>query len=196
MMRYLIALLLLCVPAFAADTGWVIASAGSNQSNSSTDWINTDRVTADDASYATCAPSGLADTDWLRATFTLTIPVGATIDGIEVRYQVHRSATGPDESDVYLVVGGSQVGVSRGTGVSYTGTPTDYTRGGATDKWGLTPTRDQCVGANFGFQFFSTDSDSGSDTVSCDAMWIKVYYTEAAPPASNDPGFLFNFLEE
>jgi hypothetical protein len=180
MIRYLIALLL-CLPALADDTGWVIANAGSNVDFAGqTAWTSPGNITADDGTSATCTTS--TGSDSLRATFDLSalIPVGATINGVEVRYQVSRSASGPEEGDVRLVVGGTAVGADRTQNVLYTATPTDYDRGGAADLWSTTITRDQAVASDFGFQFQFQDSDASSETTSCDAAWIKVYYTPAA----------------
>jgi len=164
-------------------TGWVIASAGSNVSNNSTDWVNPGNITADDGTSATCAPAGFDDTDWLRATFDLStlIPSGATIDGVKVRYQASRSAAGPEEGDLYLVIGGvSELGANRSTFTAITATPTNYDRGGVADLWSLSISRAQAVATDFGFQVFFTDRDSGSDTVSVDAMWINVHFTIAS----------------
>jgi len=195
MMRFLLALLL-CLPVAAADTGWVIANAGSNVDwVGSVEWTSPGNVTADDGTNATNAPAARDDSDYLRATFNLSalIPVGATINGVEVRYQALRNNSGPEEFEVYLVVGGAAVGFSRGTGVAYTGTATNYDRGGAADMWGTSITRDQAVATDFGFQFNTQDGDTNSETTSCDAMWIKVTYTEAgAAPAG---GFPLTFLE-
>jgi len=160
-------------------TGWVIANAGSSVSDGWTAWTNPTRVTADDASYATCAPPELDSTDWLRATFDLSalIPSGATINGVKARFQASRGSSGPREVQVYLVVGGTQVGSNKSAGAILTGTPTNYDRGGAADLWGTSITQAQAVATDFGFQIEFGDDDSGSDTVSVDAMWINVHFT-------------------
>lgn len=165
-----------------ADTGWVLANAGANVDNGgAVAWSNPGNVTADDGTNATVAPDVGDPTDYLRATFNLSalIPVGATINGVEARYQALRSASGPTEQHVYLVVGGTAVGADKSEAAAYTGVATDYTRGGAADLWSTTITRDQAVATDFGFQFSVIDNDSGTETTSCDVMWIKVYFTES-----------------
>lgn len=164
-------------------TGWVLASAGSTHDYTShTPWTNPSRVTADDASYATVTPAAGDYSDLLRATFDLSalIPSGATPSGIKVRYQAFRSASGPAESTVRLIVGGTEVGADKSTGVSYGATATDYTRGGDADLWSTSVTRAQAVATDFGFEFASVDLDSSAETVSCDAMWINVHFTTAS----------------
>lgn len=164
------------------NTGWVIANAGANVDyGGSVDWTSPGSVTADDGTDATSAPGSHDDSDYLRATFDLSalIPSGATINGVEARYQVSQSASGPEENQVFLVVGGAAVGTDQGVNGVYTGTPTNYDNGGASNLWGTTITRAQAVAADFGFQFGTQDSDTGSETTYCDAMWIKVYYTPA-----------------
>lgn len=192
MMKYLIALLI-CLPTFAADTGWVIANAGSTVADGWTPWTNPTRVTADDASYATCAPPGLDHTDFIRATFDLSalIPAGATIDGVEARYKAYRGSTGPREQKAFIVVGGASAGTDQGVNGALTGTPATYDNGGPTSLWGTTITEAQAVSTDFGFQIEFGDSDSGSDTVFVDAMWIKVYYTEAGGGGGGTGGSFF-----
>lgn len=178
-MRYLFALLL-CLPSFATDTGWVFATNGySNDYLSGTAWTNPGNVTAQDSTYATCAPTALGFADYIRGAFSLTIPAGATINGIEVRFRAKRSASGPEEVSVRLVIGGTYAGTDGSNYSVLTGTDSDYTRGSSTDLWGLTPTRDQCVATNFGFVVAFEDTDSSVETISVDALSIKVYYTEA-----------------
>lgn len=176
--------LLLCLPVSALDTGWVLATGGySNDYLSGTAWTNPGNVTAKDSVFATCAPTALSYSDYVRGAFSLTIPTGATIDGIEVRFNAKRSASGPEEVSVRLVIGGTYAGTDGSLSSVLSGTATDYARGGATDKWGLTPTRDQCVATNFGFVVAFEDTDPGAETISVDSMEIKVYYTEAGGPA-------------
>ena len=182
-MRFLFALLL-CLPVSAADTGWVFATNGySNDYLSGTAWTNPGNVTAKDSVFATCAPTALAYADYIRGAFSLTIPTGATINGIEVRFNAKRSASGPAEVALYLVIGGTIAGTNGSLTASITGIASDYTRGSPTDLWGLTPTRDQCVATNFGFVVAFEDTDTSVETISVDSMEIKVYYTEAGGPA-------------
>lgn len=193
MMRFLLALLL-CLPVAAADTGWVFASAGSSVDyNSGTAWTNPGNIVSQNSTYATCAPAVGDFTDYIRGTFALTIPAGATINGIEVRFNAKRSGVGPDEDSVKIVIGGTAVGTDGSLGSSISGTSTDYVRGGATSLWGLTPTRDQCVATDFGFQVAFVDNDSAVETTSVDSLAVRVYYTEAGATATS--GFPLMFLE-
>lgn len=192
MMRFLLALLL-CFPVAAADTGWIIAGAGASVSDGFTAWTNPGNVTAADATNATCTPSVGDSTDFIKASsFATTIPVGATINGVEVKFKVSASASGHTEDVVKLVVGGSIVGASRATGDSITTTPRELTRGGASDLWSTSISRDQAVASNFGFVYQAVDNDSSTEQERMDAMWIKIYYTEATPATG---GFPVTFLE-
>lgn len=182
MKKFLLLFLLIVAPlSVADDTGWVYATGSSSHDyNSGQTWVSAGNIYADDAVYATCAPPVLDYTDYLRGTFALTIPSGATINGIEVRYKAKRSAAGPEEISLHLVVGGVAAGTDGYVPQALPSTAAQYTRGGATSLWGLTPTRDQCVATDFGFQVAFEDTDSNVETSQVDSLSIKVYYTPAA----------------
>lgn len=194
MIRYLIALFL-CLPVSALDTGWQLPTGWASVSDGWGAWTSVSSIAADDGANAVNTPASRDGTDFLKATFTLTIPSGATINGVEVKYEISTSATLHNEYTVKLVVGGSIVGANRSIGTAIATTPTVLTRGGAADLWSTTITQAQATATDFGFIVQTMDNDSGDEQARVDYMSIKIYYTEAGGSPAPDPGFLTNFLE-
>lgn len=193
MIRYLFALLL-CLPSFAADTGWVLAGAGATVSDGHVAWSSPGNITAEDGTNATCNVDTGGQSDILKGTtFPTTIPAGATINGVEVKLKLSVSAIKHRDFLVKLVVGGTIVGANRATAANLPTSPATWTYGSSTDMWSTTITRDQAIATNFGWVFQTDDNDSGAEQSRVDSMYVKIYYTEAgAAPAG---GFPLMFLE-
>ena len=124
---------------------------------------------------------------YLKATdFKFAIPDGATIDGIIVEYNEKASTNSASkyvaDTALKLVVDNTVVGDNKATtstkwGLSYSW----VSYGGATDKWGLTPTVAEINASNFGVVLEVKLATTFSGPIAyVDAVRITVYYTEAA----------------
>ncbi len=170
-----------------ADTGFVLVGTGANDAAFGSEaWINPTRVTADDNSDATNSMSpGGGSTNYLKGTnLGLAIPAGSTIDGIEVRFEWW-SSTGGENCTLTrcrMVKADGTIGTTdRSDGGVVPGSRTLKTLGGSTDLWGETWAEADVEDIDFGFvmainKTFSTVIED----LEVDAMWVKVYYTEAA----------------
>lgn len=164
-----------------ADTGFVIAGAGAvDDSYGSLGWNNPNNITADDGNDANSGAMGAFTTHYLvSSSHGLSVPSGATIDGIEVRIQAHDAVNASGTFDrVRIVKGGSIGSIERASGEDPSGTPADFDFGGASDLWGETWT-DSDVNAS-GFGVAVTFITGVFADFHVDAVWIKVYYTEGA----------------
>lgn len=120
------------------------------------------------------------------SNFDLSIPSGATIDGIEVFVDAYYSNGLRPVHDyrVQLYIDGSAQGNNKATLVDFTTTEATRTYGGATDKWGLTTplTATNLNSSSFGVEFVGEGNFSGSTQTGylyVDWLRIKVYYTTA-----------------
>lgn len=165
-----------------ADTGFVIAGAGATGGGAGVAWSNPGNITADDGSNASYVGNG-TPSEWLEATqFGFAIPDGATIDGFEIRVQLSASTEYFVFADtVQLMKAGSLAGSAFGGGLNWTTSPTDTDFGGATELGGTTWTPAEVNASGFGVSFRNPDTFlSPGVTHNVDAIWIKVYYTEAS----------------
>jgi hypothetical protein len=160
------------------DTGFVIAGAGATVDTTARNaWSNPGNITADDGTNATYSPgasSGEGD-DLKASDFGLAIPGGATIDGIEVRAQLSGTGTSPTWSYANVGKDDSTLATSNNPGDTLTSTPTNFDDGGAADLWGLSWTPAEINASTFQVRIRCTQS--AFSTASCDAIWVKVYYT-------------------
>ena len=181
-----------------ADTGWVIAGTGTNNAAvGNKDWHNPGNITADDGSVANGddVDSGQT-THWLEADdFGFSIPAGAAIDGVRVRVQ--KDAKWDDNTTdhtVQLLVAGTASGDNKADTVTlWTTTPTNYNYGDSSNLWGLSLDPDDVNHADFGVGFRSQSSAKNAEQY-VDAIWIKVWYTEAA--ASSTGGGVMWFMRD
>lgn len=170
-----------------ASTGFILCGSAADRGGGDASWSSLGNIyDGDDATYASCAVShGDASNIVEGNTFSASVPSGSVIDGIEVRFRVSASASGHKVYLVQLVVGGTATGTDKANLASWSGSGTNLTYGGATDKWGLTPSQAQVIANNFGFVVKSIDDDSGGETVRLHAMWVNIHYT-AAPDSEAD----------
>ena len=170
-----------------SDTGFVLAGTGASDSTVGTEpWANPGNITADDATYADGdAADKLETMEYILGTnFGLDLPADATIDGIEFRGQFHDTGTIAAGSLEIARVKHPSSGFATDQetdAVVLTGTPTDYDYGGATELHGASWTVANVEDSTFGVAF-SLDADGilEAANIKCDALWVKVYYTESA----------------
>ncbi len=174
-----------------ADTGWVVCTAAEDVASGADEpWTSLANLTAEDNVYATVS---LVPTQTPRRiqghTFGLAalIPVGATIDGIEVRFSAKTSVGSHTISDVLLIDPdtGNPVGDDKGSG-SINAVEAFYTFGGAADKWNwLDVDRTQLIANGFkvGVKF---DVATDFVTLSADSIQVRVYYTSGGGATTID----------
>lgn len=166
------------------DTGWVSPGTVVNADrNGATAWNTPENAISQDDQFAyTFSVSSGVYTDWLRATnFGFSIPVGATIDGIEVRFDKFASAINSiQDSSLRLRKSTGQVGDDKADTETYwDGSDTDtYTvYGGASDNWNAGLIYSDINDSNFGVDL-SAYHAAGLRNARVDHVQIKVYYTE------------------
>lgn len=172
-----------------ADTGFVVAGQGRavNRTGGTTAWTNPGNIVSDNGSNATVSMTWFgttAQSHWLVAdTFDLSaVPSGATIDGIEVRAQLSvNTASGTTYDAVVIGKDDSTLGTAKAPGTALTTTPTNYDQGGASDLWGLSWTAAEVKASTFQARIaVETTAAFSARTFSCDAIWVRVHYTQPA----------------
>jgi len=103
---------------------------------------------------------------------TSDVPSGATIDGIEVRYETASAFSG--DLDVQLHEGAVALGTAK---TDSPATATVHTLGGAADVWGTTLTDTQVRASDFGI--VADASAASSTTIEIDYFEVRVHYTPA-----------------
>ena len=180
-----------------AVTGWKSpASAGRSGTGwggTGTDWTAA-TIAAADGTFTGCLTGNTdgapADPAWAYGFgFSADIPAGATIDGIEIRdlAGTNNSTRFARLDQAYLIFDGATgtaSGTSQATKTPRAGSPPSVTEihGGATNLWGLTPTREQVVDPNFGCRLiYVRDTTTGTANFSwaeVDHVEMRVHYTE------------------
>jgi len=166
-----------------ADTGWVFAGSGADNATgpfSGTSWTNPGNVTADDNTVAVMNFPNTS-TGLFAGTFGLSVPGGATIDGVEVRTRRLAQGMGSGASvNVRLAVASTATSDSSNDNTTgWAGSEEAVIDGSPTDLWGESLTDSICNAAGFGYIInVATGGPFGSADV--DSMEIKVHYTAAA----------------
>jgi RHS repeat-associated protein len=165
-------------PGPGADTGFKAPSATGSAFN---EWTSpSDAYTSNDV-RATVTGSdirtgGLNEQDY--SNFSLGVPSGATISGIEVKVEAQRLQANQDLA----------VRLSWNGGAAYTATTTKnintasdsiYIFGGATSTWGRSWSSSDFSNANF--RLYGTDATLTNRSVSIDQIMVKVYYAVSSP---------------
>jgi hypothetical protein len=168
------AILLLVVPtapALAADSGWKAPSL--SIPSDGTGFTNPDNAFSSDDVYATVDVDGQQQQ---YTNFGLSIPDGATINGIRVRVEAHHSTGhGLRRFVVDLSWNGGTNWTSTTLKTGQFGTSdTTRTVGSTTQTWGRTWSADDFTDANFRVRL---TTDLGSGTLSVDYVVVRVYYT-------------------
>jgi len=131
-------------------------------------------------------------TDYIHANkFTLDVPVGVIITGIQV--DIERSDPDQNTADYSIRILKYDIitGDEKSTGDAYTATDTEKTFGGASDLWGEVWTDDMINDNGFGIAIAAQriDGSSGLTNGRIDNITITVYYNNA----STLPVSLVNF---
>jgi len=150
-------------------------------------WADPDNAKTSNNTYTTNATLKNDLSDYLRATnFTMGVPAGATIDGIEVEVE-RKTDVGqfPVDDEVFLrKTTTGQVGSNYASATKWPTSDATETYGGAADKWGTTWSAADVNHADFGLDFaFLAEGDDALGSV--DHVQIKVYYTAAGPSGTN-----------
>jgi hypothetical protein len=160
-------------------------------------WVNPDYAKADDTNLTATASATKVTTDGLRLTnFGFTsddVPSGATIDGIEV--VISRKADvvpGRIDTALYLMLSGSQQGSNYASATNWPTTEATATYGGATDKWGFTPTQANIVDETFGIELAVVYTSNTSKPF-VNYIKIRVYYTESGGSTVFLPNIMKHF---
>jgi len=167
-----------------ADTGWVLCTAAQDlaDGNGSVSWSSVTNIVSSNDVYAAWTSGSSKNTDTLKAhTFGLSLPSGATIDGVETRVEAKESGT-VVIANVRIGKSDAALGTAKTPGDALTSTDANYDHGGASDLWGLTFTEAEVEAATFQIRYVF--GLTGASTVQVDAVWVKVYYTEAAGSAA------------
>ena len=185
-----ILVLLFAASAWADSTGARNVGTGASATGVGTvAWTSPGSITADDTSYATCALSNSAQSNYLSGTnYGFSIPAGATINGIQVTIGRDSSSfTSPYIHDtvVSLIKGGVVTGANEAaTSTNWPTTITAASYGSTSDLWGTTWTAADINAANFGVALSASSTGTTSRTASVDYMQITVTYTplDVTPP--------------
>lgn len=147
-------------------------------------WSNPGDAVSNDDVYASATVDGTI-TNYLQCTsYGLSIPTGATIEGITVNVERKSSRTqngGSQDAAMRIIKGGVVGTVDRSSGTVYTTADATEPHGGATDLWGETWTAADINAANFGAAFAATKPDPGglAHTITVDVVEITISYTPA-----------------
>lgn len=158
------------------------ATVVSDNSNAGVDaWEEPQDAAADGGGVASVgSTTGL--TEYLKATdFGFAVPLGATIDGVEVAVEKMEAFSGVTfDVEVRLVKGGTVAGDNKADlGDPWQAGMEVKTYGGAADLWGLALTPADVNASNFGVVISCEDPFTGANP-QVDYMSITVHYTEAA----------------
>lgn len=150
-------------------------------------WTNVGNVGAEDSNWAEITANTYDTNDWsyvIRATnFGLSIPAGATIDGILVEIFGYQAVGNNAPLYVQLTKDGTtgvgdNLGVGAATWATSPGEKRDF--GGAAAKWGTTWS-DTDFNSSFGVLFANQATGNNAD-IYINYIRVTVYYTEAAGP--------------
>ena len=145
-------------------------------------WVNSSNAATSNDVYATytCTSTELQSSHYLKATnFSVGLPSDAIIQGFAVRIERHSTLDNYfGEGSIKMVVAGSVVGTNGSTGTTIPLTDAVLEIGGSSSLWGRVWTRDEVNASTFGMAYAAMIlAGVVGESVSVDALWIKVYYT-------------------
>lgn len=141
---------------------------------------NTVNIVASDDATSTHNNNGTA----IGTNFTFALPIGATIDGIEVNVESNAVA-GTWTQRVQLYDGVVLGTLQETTGILDTAPDVVRAYGGAGDVWGATLTEAIVNSSTFGVQVTAIRTAGGGGTrFAVDHVEMRVTYTEGVGPAS------------
>jgi hypothetical protein len=175
-------------------TAYKYPGTAASVAGADTDLTNPDYAKADDTNYTEAVVNAKeTKTDVLLVTnfgFAADdIPAGSTIDGIEVIISRWSVADTGDYS-VYCYLTASPTGSNLAAALFWVCAQEDVTYGGATNKWGWSPTQANMLDSSFGIGLIGTSS--GFLELFVDCIKLRVYYTAAGAsfiPQILIPGF-------
>jgi len=185
----------------AADTGWVNPStAAEDTAQGTVSWSNYTNVYSNNTSYAiqSSLVSPNVKTYFIKATsFGLSVPAGATINGVQVQIDRKSSHNGTAryvyDEYVQLVKGNTIQGDNKAaTSTKWPLADAYASYGGSSDLWGLSLSDSDVNASNFGVAISAEIINPGTTATvaSVDHIQIKVYYTELVNSAPNAPSSL------
>ena len=149
------------------------------------EWADPNNARLDDSSWSRCDPKNDYG-DWLRLTsygFTSDdIPLGATIDGIEIKViRKSESSATVSDSAIYLRKTAGQVGDNKASETGWSMSEQTVYYGGAADTWNAGLVQGDIVSADFGIDLsMLNDYGGGARWGDIDVIEIRVTYTEGA----------------
>ncbi len=181
------------------NTGYLNPSANTADSGGDNNGFQTSpsNAYASDSSVATDSNSGTGTSTsctnsgkdkHIYYNYGISIPVGASIDGIEVRFDARADSTSgsPKLCAQLSWDGGSSWTSAQSTGTLTTSTAT-YTLGGPADTWGqVWNGSTHFTNANFRLRVISVASNNNRD-FSLDWAPVKVYYSGLTPTDTPTP---------
>lgn len=168
-----------------ADTGYIgMGTAATGSGGGDAAWVNPSNALANDEVFATAAiddvvpPIQSHNLSVTNGNFS-SIPVGATINGIEMYFwaKVTPGTANMRGFFVYRTSDTSWYSLVNNAPAGLTTTLTYFERGGATDLAGVTWTRADIVAVGFGTSIWTNDASGPETVVSVDSIQVKVYYT-------------------
>jgi len=174
-----------------SDTGWVSPGTMADDDTVGTRaWDDPDNAKVSDGSYATLGYETYVS-HYLKATnFGFSIPVGATINGIEVGIEKrHAYVDTITDEYVKIIKSNGDIGSENkaDTSTSWTGDADVYINyGDSTDLWSETWAYTDINDLDFGVVL---SADVVSSIAWVDHIRIKVYYTEGGATSAPFPMF-------
>lgn len=162
--------------AWGADTGWLSPTITKAENSVS----NQDNVFTSNDQRATWNGGD----DWADyGDFSISIPTGSTINGIEVRVEGY-CETGSTTRQLEAVTLSWNNGSNFSSGkaiTSFNGTESYKTIGGSSDTWGHTWTVTEFSNTNFRIKLDAAVATTGNDLY-IDHVQVRIYYTVVTPP--------------
>jgi MSHA biogenesis protein MshQ len=149
-------------------------------------WANPGNAVSSNNAYATVGLDGATSEPLRCLGYAFSVPLTATVVGIEVFIERRSSSTnngGSRDASVLLVKGGAATGANGATATTYQTADQVEGHGAANDLWGTTWTPLEVNAANFGAQLSATKPSGAGppQTISVDHISITVHYSEPPP---------------
>lgn len=178
------------------DTGWKFPGTAVHNrdiSGATHNWASEDNIKADDGfdAVASGGIGGGLSRGLAASNFDfISVPPGATIDGIEIRVGDYGLTSGTYTwTTVRLILADNSDGsVSKHADLVVPDTNDTDEAGGAADLWSETINRSDVQDVDWGF--FVGSNGATFSIMHLDFMQMKVYYTEAEGPPPDNPRYI------
>jgi len=166
-----------------AVTAWTSPALGQSiaKAGGAVHWTTPTNIYTSNNQYAYARIPWDSESHYLRATqFGFSIPAGATIDGLEARFERKAEiADAIEDMDLHLVYGGSQRGIDKAA-LMWSATEGYVTYGSPSDGWGASLTQAIVNHSSFGIQISVLNSYEEEEDwrAYVDHIQIRIYYTE------------------